>query len=129
MGALCALHVVVSNRKSLGLCFPTIRSIAFGMSKLKTISNMAEAIDELGGPRKIATYLGIDEGAVTNWRSRGFPAWTYVALNTAFQKSNIVVEPELFNQRWPSVPWEAVRDGLASYQSRRRKRVTRNGRR
>lgn len=128
MDALCASHVVVSNRKSLGLCFPTIRSIAFGMSKLKTISNMAEAIDELGGPRKIATYLGIDEGAVTNWRSRGFPAWTYVALNAVFTQSNITIEPELFHQRWPSVPWEAVRDGRASYQSRRKKRA-RNGRR
>ncbi len=91
------------------------------MTKRRTIDTMNEAFAELGGPRKIATYLGVDEGAVGNWRDRKFPAWTHLALTDAFEQLGIALDPRLCNQHYPAVTWAAVRDGRASYQSKRKK--------
>lgn len=37
-------------------------------------------IDAFGGNRAVASLFGVVESAVSNWRGRGFPAWTHLRL-------------------------------------------------
>ena len=87
----------------------------------KRIQSVSDAIAVLGGPRRIATYLGIDERAVPNWRERGFPAHTCVAMQDVFEQLNMTVDPELLGQTKPAVTWSAVAEGRARYTGPRRK--------
>ena len=94
------------------------------MAKFK-VHSASEAIRLLGGPRRIATYLGVDERVIPNWRERGFPAHTYLALSEVFDQLDVAIDPDLWGQWRPVVSWAAVRDGRARYLGQRRRR---NGR-
>ena len=89
------------------------------MTKSRPITNVSEAIEALGGPRKIATYLGIDETPIQwLWPKRGFPARYSWALSEAFEDAGVEIDEDILGQRWPVASWKEVAAGRVQYQSK-----------
>jgi hypothetical protein len=64
---------------------------------MKKISNIADAIDELGGPTAVARLLGIKRPAVSMWKVGGrFPSSSYVAMTGLLRERGIECPPELW---------------------------------
>ena len=56
-------------------------------------------IDALGGPYAVGRLFGVDGRVVWNWKTRGLPADTYVALSMLLKKRGIDAPPSLWGQR------------------------------
>jgi DNA-binding transcriptional regulator YdaS (Cro superfamily) len=56
-------------------------------AKVKNLSTAAEVITALGGDVKLARRLGLPTQNVWNWRKRGLPARTYIAINSMLRRA------------------------------------------
>ena len=97
------------------------------MTESKTIKTVSDAIDALGGPMKIAAYLGIDEAPVSLWRKRGLPAKFSWALYDALEDEKLEFDDKLLGQREPAATWKDVAEGRVVYR-RKKKKKKRDGR-
>jgi hypothetical protein len=61
------------------------------------INSIDELVDALGGPKAIATWLGISQAAVSLWKSRGHipPGW-HIRLYAAALRRGKSVNPAVF---------------------------------
>ncbi len=65
----------------------------------KTAITAETVIDALGGPYAVGRLFNIDGRVVWNWKGRGLPADTYVALSGLLKKQGIHAPPSLWGQR------------------------------
>ena len=72
------------------------------MSKQMNHSGVTAAsiIDALGGPHAVGRMLGLDIRVVSNWKTRGFPPDTYVALSRRLRARHMAAPPELWGMRF-----------------------------
>jgi hypothetical protein len=68
--------------------------------KNQTPVTAASIIDALGGPHAVGRMLGLDIRVVSNWKTRGFPPDTYVALAAVLRKRHMAAPPELWGMRF-----------------------------
>lgn len=69
----------------------------------KQINSVDEVIDELGGNAVVGRLFDppLTGNAVGNWRERGLPPETFVALTTALNQKNLYAPPSLWRMRAP----------------------------
>lgn len=64
------------------------------------INTASEVIDKLGGNSVVAAlFAELTPNAVGNWRVRGFPPETFVALTTLLNAKGLYAPPSLWKQR------------------------------
>jgi hypothetical protein len=63
------------------------------------INTADEVIDRLGGNSVVAGLIGVTPNAVGNWRVRGLPPETFVALTTALNAIDLYAPPSLWRMR------------------------------
>lgn len=63
------------------------------------INTADEVIDVLGGTRAVARLMGVDDRVVSNWRERGLPPETFVALTSKLKEKNLDAPPSLWRMR------------------------------
>ena len=71
---------------------------------MHSMINSDEAIDLLGGTRKVMTkFKRVNRSTVANWRSRGFPAQAYAVLAPLLRRRKVAFDPyALFNMLEPA---------------------------
>ena len=69
----------------------------------KYVKNSSQAIDILGGTYTVARlFAELDPRVVSNWRSRGLPADTWLVLGPRLSRRRCIFDPyQLFNMRKP----------------------------
>jgi hypothetical protein len=61
------------------------------------ITSADEAIDALGGPRKVGKLLnGVEERTVWNWRIRGFPSHRYPEIQQLLRRHKLKFTRDVF---------------------------------
>lgn len=60
------------------------------------IAAAGKLITELGGGTRLARLLGVERSAVYNWRQRGFPRHTYIALQRILTDRGLSADPSLW---------------------------------
>ncbi len=63
------------------------------------INSASEVIDRLGGNSVVASLIGVTPNAVGNWRQRGLPPETFVALSEALNAKDLYAPPSLWRMR------------------------------
>jgi hypothetical protein len=63
---------------------------------LKELTNTRDIIAALGGNQPVAELTGKKTQHVTNWKSDGFPAETFLILKDALAKLGYRASPELW---------------------------------
>lgn len=67
----------------------------------RCVKSANEVIDVLGGTTAVANALGVTPTVVSNWRSRGLPPETYVALISMLRERGISAPPSLWRMHEP----------------------------
>lgn len=81
-----------------GACqYPTACGIYAHMAE--QINTVSEVIDRLGGNSVVAAALGLTPNAVGNWRERGFPPETFIALTDLLNAKGCFAPPKLWKMR------------------------------
>lgn len=65
----------------------------------KQIKSADDVIDRLGGTNAVAEMLGYSATRVSNWRTRGLPPETYLALTAALDSRGFYAPPSLWRMR------------------------------
>lgn len=63
------------------------------------IKSADDVIDKLGGTNAVARLMRLDARAVSNWRKRGLPPETFVALTAALNANGLYAPPSLWRMR------------------------------
>ncbi len=71
----------------------------FALMEQRVAKTVAEAIEALGGTKAVADLLGRRPQAVSNWRSQGFPANSYLALTKALKKAGWTAPASLWGMK------------------------------
>ena len=66
------------------------------MRPIIKVSTADEAIDAMGGPRRVGELLELDERVVWNWRKRGFPSHRYPKIRALMQRERLKFPPDVF---------------------------------
>mgnify|MGYP001611466370 CR=1 FL=1 len=69
----------------------------YGMAE--QINTVDDVIDRLGGNTVLALALGLTPNAVGNWRERGLPPETFVALTGLLNAKDLYAPPSLWRMR------------------------------
>ena len=64
------------------------------------VNSAEEVIDRLGGPTAVANAIGnVSPKAVSMWKSRGLPAWSFLAVSTLLKNNGLTAPPSLWRMR------------------------------
>lgn len=63
------------------------------------INSADDVIDRLGGTVAVSKMFEVDPRVVSNWRTRGLPPETFVALSAALNAKNCFASPSLWRMR------------------------------
>ena len=66
---------------------------------MKELTTASEVIDALGGPAAVSRLLGTSTNAVCNWRVRGLPPETFLALSEALKGKELYAMPGLWRMK------------------------------
>lgn len=72
---------------------------------MKHLSTPSEVIDAVGGTGAFAAWFGVTDKQVSAWRRRGFPAVTYLVMNSRLKREHRIAAP-------PSA-WNMITDAMA----------------
>jgi hypothetical protein len=66
---------------------------------MRRLNSASDIIDALDGPNAFAQWWGVSPACVSMWRTRGFPAKTYLAMSARLREDHqIDAPPEVWNQ-------------------------------
>lgn len=66
---------------------------------VEQINTADDVLDRLGGTNAVAKLLDCDARVVSNWRARGLPPETFVALTQALNAKDLYAPPSLWRMK------------------------------
>lgn len=64
------------------------------------VNSAEEIIDRLGGPTAVARAIGnVSPKAVSMWKSRGLPSWSFLAVRKLLKERGMSAHPSLWGVR------------------------------